>query len=325
MSKYHNEYTKKRKAHYDIPNLTSNVFMGPGFWCPEKLEKHRNSSYHAEIILGKKTQYMNWIELAVCTLKERVFCYNCKSLILVDVSERKVLTKELESRLLRLRDFEYEEEPLRIQRGVVTELYYGEEYDEVGHSISNDHYGHGSDLTEFQRIPYLDLEIIDVLRNILTDKENDPAVVFEKRRYIQSFVEFIGSLSDYSDKLVVKKLFQNQDDFHYALHEVSWSLGFLLAEYKSKFSQELVRSKGLKNAVMVRHKDGEKRRSASLRAGNEILEQKPELIANLPQLARIIEELCLSEHKQRNGSQIGWEAIAIHLREGLKLGKLKNS
>lgn len=325
MSKYHNKYTKKRNAHYDIPNLTSNVYMGAGFWCPERLEKHRFPRYHAEIVLGKRTKYMNWIEFVVCTLKERTFCDYCKSFFLVNMSEQKVLTKELESRLLKLKAFEYEEEPLRIQRGVITELYYGEEYDEFGRSVSNDHYGHGSDLTEFQRIPYLDLEIINVLTNILNDNESDPTVVFEKRRYIQSFVEFIGNLSKLSDKLFVKQHYQNQDDFHYALHEVSWSLGFLVAEYNSKFSQELVRSKGLVNATRVRHRDGEKRRSASLKAGNQILKQKPELIVSLPKLARIIEESRLPEHKQRNGSQIGSEAIAIHLREALRLGKLKNS
>jgi len=169
------------------------------------------------------------------------------------------------------------------------------------------------------------LEIIDVFTNILTDLESDPDVVIEKRRYIQSFVECITNLDTFlndepvnNHKLEIRETLQ-------ATHQVSWTLGFLVAEYKSKFVLESIRSKGQKSATKARSRDGKKRRNASLDTGNEVLKSKPELIIDLPKLAKLIEGMQLPDHKQRNGAQIAWEAIAIHLREGLKMGKLKNS
>jgi len=125
MNKYYEEYRKNRSAHSSVPSLV-------GFRCPELIEKHRTPYYTAEVAIGIEFNEMSWVERSVSCLNENVFCDYCRSLILCRASEIEVLQNYLEIRLKIQHDLGEEEEPLRIKRGVVTELYYGAEYDELG-------------------------------------------------------------------------------------------------------------------------------------------------------------------------------------------------
>ncbi|PCJ74054.1 MAG: hypothetical protein COA53_11135 [Rhodobacteraceae bacterium] len=214
---------------------------------------------------------------------------------------------------------------LVVKRGVIEELYYGIEYDEIGNSVSNNYYGHGSDLAHYQRIVYSHLEIVTFLRNILADNASSPELVFEKRRYVQSIVEHFDSLEIFCDPKMEAHEPPDLAMQKNRIYENSWSLGFLIAEYKNRFPIEAAMEKGLVRAKQTRLNDGNRRRKATVKRANQILREQKELIANLPALAKLIEAEKLTAHKQKTGIHIGWQAIAAQLREALKKGLLKNS
>lgn len=173
--------------------------------CPELIPAHRNYYYRIEVLLGKKYELFTENEKEIAHLDHELnYCKWCKWQRLVSSAERSKFEEVLKEVNDNLETIGEGFEPFRAERGLAEELYFSEEYDESGESISGQFYGHGSNLAESTRIIFPLLELQDFIENILDDQESDIPRITEKRRYVQGVLECLGEM-DHREQYLEKQ------------------------------------------------------------------------------------------------------------------------
>lgn len=302
--------------------------------CPELIPAHRNYYYRIEVLLGKKYELFTENEKEIAHLDHELnYCKWCKWQRLVSSAERSKFEEVLKEVNDNLETIGEGFEPFRAERGLAEELYFSEEYDESGESISGQFYGHGSNLAESTRIIFPLLELQDFIENILDDQESDIPRITEKRRYVQGVLECLGEMDhreQYLEKTKESWQYVQRQLFNYM--EAAISLGFILAEYKVRFRHEEAvmrgkyildaREKGLPKARKANLKRGSTSRTAVLNAARDIYDREPYLKTQKSETARRIENMKILALQKADKTFLGFDAIYKHLADGWKNGEL---
>lgn len=222
-NRYLDQHRQSQEDIYSIPSFgyydQQWSALNSPWWCPELVPDHRSAFYKAEVALNCRQRKMNWVQREVASLEKKVICPDCFVHVVVHRSERELIQKVLERHQSGIVVMEESPEPFRVKRGVIEELYYGQEFDEYGRQVSNNYYGFGSDLAAFQRVPFASLEIIEFLKNLLLDDDKNPETVFEKRRYVQTVCEIFEVFDSYESEETAKSIWPDFDDRAYHLFE----------------------------------------------------------------------------------------------------------
>lgn len=272
-----------------------------------------------EVVLGKHRPFWTKEEFEIVNLRKDVWCDECEGLL--NLSERRVFEKLKNEMIEDVIQEVGEYNPIKLQDGLSTERYFGEEYDENG-MPSATYYGVGSAYAMYNRQVFHQLEIIAFCETILADFEDDEEFKAAKRRFVKTATECIECIKYHHSYPSTNDKNKEGDRLRH-LMEANFALGYLVSEYSWKFKSESAVTRGLDKAKKERARGGEIRRKVSIAAANEILMERPELVSNLSSLAIEIEDRKLQKHKMKNGNYIAREAIVRHLKWGLIERKIK--